>query len=453
MAQTLTRRTKILYGSGDIGFSLTSTIVGAYLAIFLTDVVGLSPGLAAISILVGKSWDWINDPIIGHISDRTRTRWGRRRPFLLFGWLPFALAFALMWWRPPFEQDAALVAYYAIAYVIFDGAATFVYMPYFALTPELSTDYDERTSLTTYRMFFSILGSLVSFTVPLAIVGSFEPANASRVLVMGLIFGIVSALPLLLVFFGTRECEDHGELDQPSLRESLQSARRNPPFLYGLGLFLAAWIAVAIVQANLLFYIKYWLSRESESDAIMAGIFVTAMIALPLWLWVSKRWSKRWAYVGGVAFWAVVQIVLVLVGPGTNMAVIYLLCVLAGVGVAAVHVLPWAMIPDAVEYDEWRTGERHEGMYYSLTTLVHKVAASVAIPLSLLVLEFTGYVPNSVQQPASALLGIRLVMGPIPALLLCIGILIAAKYPLDRAAYTRIVEELEARKAGDRSGA
>jgi len=218
-------------------------------------------------------------------------------------------------------------------------------------------------------------------------------------------------------------------------------------------LFLAAWIAVAIVQANLLFYIKYWLSRESESDAIMAGIFVTAMIALPLWLWVSKRWSKRWAYVGGVAFWAVVQIVLVLVGPGTNMAVIYLLCVLAGVGVAAVHVLPWAMIPDAVEYDEWRTGERHEGMYYSLTTLVHKVAASVAIPLSLLVLEFTGYVPNSVQQPASALLGIRLVMGPIPALLLCIGILIAAKYPLDRAAYTRIVEELEARKAGDRSGA
>jgi len=450
MAQTLLRRTKILYGSGDIGFSLTSTIVGAYLAIFLTDVVGLSPGLAAISILIGKSWDWINDPIIGHISDRTRTRWGRRRPFLLFGWLPFALAFALMWWRPPFVRDAALVAYYAIAYVVFDAAATFVYMPYFALTPELSTDYDERTSLTTYRMFFSILGSLVSFTVPLAIVGSFEPSNAPRVLLMGLVFGLTSALPLLLVFFGTREREGHVQLEQPSLRESLQSARRNPPFLYGLGLFLAAWIAVAIVQANLLFYIKYWLSRESESDGIMAAIFVTAMVALPLWLWVSKRWSKRWAYVAGVAFWAIVQIVLVLVGPTTGMAVVYGLCVLAGVGVAAVHVLPWAMIPDAVEYDEWRTGERHEGMYYSLTTLVHKVAASVAIPLSLLVLEFTGYVPNSVQQPASALLGIRLVIGPIPALLLCVGIVVAVKYPLDRAAYTRIVEELEARKATER---
>lgn len=446
MTQTLTRRTKLLYGSGDIGFSLTSTIVGAYLAIFLTDVVGLRPGLAAIAILIGKSWDWINDPIIGHISDRTRTRWGRRRPFLLFGWLPFALAFSLLWWRPPFTRDAALVAYYAAAYVIFDAAATFVYMPYFALTPELSTDYDERTSLTTYRMFFSILGSLISFTVPLMIVGSFEPSNAPRVLWMGMAFGIVSALPLLLVFFGTREREDHVELDQPSLRESLQSARRNPPFLYGLGLFLAAWIAVAIVQANLLFYIKYWLQREGDSDTIMAAIFVTAMVALPIWQAVSQRWSKRWAYIIGVAFWAVVQIVLVLVGPGTSMTAILSLCVLAGIGVAAVHVLPWAMIPDAAEYDEWRTGERHEGMYYSLTTLMHKVAASIAIPLSLLVLEVTGYVPNAATQPAQALLGIRLVMGPLPALTLCLGIAIALRYPLDRAQYTRIVQELAARK-------
>ncbi len=447
MAQTLSRRTKILYGSGDVGFSLTSTIIGAYFAIFMTDVVGLRPGLAALAILIGKSWDWMNDPIIGHISDRTRTRWGRRRPFLLLGWLPFALAFALLWWRPPFRSDIALVIYYAAAYVLYDAAATFVYMPYFALTPELSADYDERTSLTTYRMFFSILGSLIAFTVPLMIVGSFDRAHAPRVLVMGLIFGFVSALPLLLVFFGTREREDHIELEQPTLRESLQSARRNPPFLYGLALFLAAWIAVTVVQANLLFYIKYWLKRESSSDMIMAAIFITAMLALPIWQWVSKRWSKRWAYIAGVAFWAVVQIVLVLVGPGTGIAPIMVLCVLAGIGVAAVHVLPWAMIPDAAEYDEWLTGERHEGMYYSLTTLMHKVAASIALPLSLLVLEFTGYIPASAQQPDSALMGIRVVMGPIPAVLLCLGIVIALRYPLDRAQYTRIVQELELRKS------
>ena len=159
MKKNLPRLTKIIYGAGDLGFSLTTTIIGAYFLFFLTDVVGISPAVAGISILIGRTWDYINDPVIGHLSDRTRSRWGRRRPFLLFGAIPFALAFMLMWYRPPFESQVALTAYYAAAYVLFDAAATFVYMPYFALTPELTDDYDERTSLTSYRMFFSILAA------------------------------------------------------------------------------------------------------------------------------------------------------------------------------------------------------------------------------------------------------------------------------------------------------
>src|SRR5512135_2544705 len=205
MQDRLSRRTKLIYGFGDTGFSLTTTIIGAYFAIFLTDVVGIAPGTAAIAIFLGRSWDYFNDPIIGHISDRTRTRWGRRRPFLLFGALPFALAYVLMWFRPPLDSQVLLAAYYAVAYVLFDSAATFVYMPFYALTPELTSNYDERTALTTYRMFFSILGSLVAFTLPLLIVGSFQPQNAPRVLLMGTVFAAVSAIPLLLVFGGTRE--------------------------------------------------------------------------------------------------------------------------------------------------------------------------------------------------------------------------------------------------------
>lgn len=449
MSDHLSRRTKLLYGAGDTGFSLTSTIVGAYLAIFLTDVVGISAGIAAAAILIGKSWDWINDPLIGHISDRTRTRWGRRRPFLLFGSLPFALAFTMLWYRPPWENALALAVYYAVAYVVFDAAATFVYMPYFALTPELTSDYDERTALTSYRMFFSILGSLVAFTVPLLIVGTFTPENAPRVLTMGLVFAIASASPLLLVFCGTRERQEYVELGQPSLLESLRAARRNRPFVYGLAIFLLTWICMDVIQATLLYFIKYWLRRESESDLIMAVIFVTAILALPVWEWASRRWNKHWAYVTGVAFWAAMQIVLVTVSASTGMPVILFLCVLAGIGVAAAHVLPWAIIPDAIEWDEWQTGERHEGMFYSLTTLVHKAASSVAVPLALLVLEITGYVPNAAQQSPGALLGLRIVMGPIPAVLLCAGILFAILYPLSREQHARIVEELDRRRAGE----
>jgi GPH family glycoside/pentoside/hexuronide:cation symporter len=446
MSTRLSRWTKLLYGAGDTGFSLTGTIIGAYFAIFLTDVVGIAPRVAAAAIFVGRSWDYINDPLIGHISDRTRTRWGRRRPFLLFGALPFALAFTMLWWRPPWGSELALAIYYALAYVIYDAAATFVYMPYFALTPELTPDYDERTALTSYRMFFSILASLVAFTIPLALVGSFAPENAPRVLTMGLAFGIASALPLFLTFLGTRERETYMALERPRLFQSLRAAMKNRPFVFGTGLFLLTWVAIDVIQSTLLYFVKYCVERESQSDLLMGTIFVTAILSLPLWEWASRHWSKRWAYVGGIAFWAVVQLVLVTVNASTGLTVILFLCVLAGIGVGAAHVLPWSIIPDAIEWGELQTGQRHEGTFYSLITLANKVTSSIAIPLALLVLDLTGYVPNAAQQPASARLGIRIVVGPIPAVLLCAGILFAILYPLSREQYAQTCQELEKRR-------
>lgn len=453
MKDRLSRLTKLIYGSGDIGFSLTTTIIGAYFAIFLTDVVGIAPATAAIAIFAGRTWDYINDPLVGYISDRTRTRWGRRRPFLLFGALPFALAFILMWYRPPFESQGLLAAYYAVAYVLFDTAATFVYMPFYALTPELTSNYDERTALTTYRMFFSILGSLVAFTIPLLIVGSFVPANAARVLLMGVIFAAASAVPLWGVFVGTRERPEFSELDQPSLRESLKAAVKNRPFVFGLIIFLLTWVCVDILQTTLLYFIKYVIQREAQSDLVMAIIFVVAMLVLPFWEWVSRHWNKRLAYAVGIAFWAAVQIGLITLGPATPLPLILGLCVLAGIGVSSAHVLPWSIIPDAIEWDEWQTGERHEGMFYSLVTLAQKVASSIAIPLILLMLQVTGYVPTAAVQPPAALLGIRLAIGPIPAALLCGGILFAALYPLGRESHQRIVQELEARRKGQKGEA
>jgi GPH family glycoside/pentoside/hexuronide:cation symporter len=416
-------------------------------------VVGVNPGTAAIAIFIGRSWDYINDPLIGHLSDRTRSRWGRRRPFLLFGALPFVLSYILMWYRPPIQDAVWLAVYYAAAYVLFEAAATFVYMPYFALTPELTSNYDERTALTTYRMFFSILGSLIAFTIPLLIVGSFQPQNAPRVLRMGAIFAVVSAIPLLLVFFGTRERPEYSELEQPGLIESLRAAAKNRPFIFGTVIFLVTWITLDVLQVNLLYYVKYVIRREAQSDLIMAVIFVTAILVLPFWEWVSRRWNKRTAYAAGVAFLAAVLLGLISLGPQSPLQLILTLCVLAGIGVSAAHILPWSIIPDAIEWDEWQTGERHEGMFYSLVTLSQKVASSITIPLVLLMLQVTGYVPSAAEQPASALLGIRLVIGPLPGLLLSAGIIFALLYPLSRESHRRIVQELEERRLREKEAA
>jgi GPH family glycoside/pentoside/hexuronide:cation symporter len=178
----------------------------------------------------------------------------------------------------------------------------------------------------------------------------------------------------------------------------------------------------------------------------MALIFVTAMFALPLWEFISRKYNKRLAYAVGIAFWAVVQILLITVSPSVPQALIYFLCVMAGIGISAAHVLPWAILPDAVEWDEYQTGERHEGMFYSLVTLMGKIASSVSIPLTALMLDLTNYVPNAVQQPASAVLGIRLLVGPIPAVFLTFGIIFALKYPLDRAQFSSVVKELHERR-------
>lgn len=447
MKPKLSRLTKIIYGSGDIGFSLTGTIIAAYFLIFLTDVVGIRPAVAGIAILVGRTWDYFNDPIIGHISDRTRSRWGRRRPFLLFGALPFALAFMLMWFKPPWESWVALTVYYAFAYVLFDSAATFVYMPYYALTPELTEDYDERTSLTSYRMFYSIVGSLLAFTVPMMIIGRISPENSGKVFLMGAIFGLLSALPLFLVFAYTREKKEFAELAQPSFKDSIRAAFKNKPFIFGAVIYLITWVSFDILQTVLLYFIKFVMGREADSDLIMGFIFIVAIAALPFWEWTSRKLNKRKAYAIGIAFWAVVQVVLINLNSSSPLALIFFLCGLAGIGVGAAHVLPWSIIPDAIEWDEYQTGERHEGMFYSLITLMQKIASSIAIPLTAVFLDLTHYVPNSTVQPETALLGIRILVGPIPAVLLIIGIIFAIKYPLSREEFTRVVKELEARRA------
>ena len=443
----LSVRTKLAYGVGDFGFSLTDTTLGVLFLIFLLDVVGLEPGKAALAIFIGKSWDYVNDPIVGYLADRTRTRLGRRRPYLLFGFIPFGLVFAMMWWRPPFESQWALVAYYAAAYFLYDGVLTLVSMPYFALTPELTQDYDERTSLTSYRMAFSLVGGLVAFVVPLIIIGTMRPENADRVMFVGLLFGLMSALPLLLTFFGTREKEEYASQHQPSLREHIQAVRGNRPFWFAAGIFLFTWTAIEIIQNMLLLFLKYRMKLEAESDIVAGAVFITAILVLPFWVWASRKTDKRKSYIYGMFFLIAVMTGLIFLDPSLGLPATIALACFAGIGVSATHVLTWAMIPDAVEVDELESGARHEGMFYALVTLFRKVASSIAIPMTALVLGWSGYVSNSAQQAESAVWAIRILIGPVASIFLLLGILFARYYPLSRELHTEAREQIAIQKA------
>jgi GPH family glycoside/pentoside/hexuronide:cation symporter len=439
---------KLAYGSGDLGFSMNNSIITAFFSVFMVTVVGMPPGLVAIIFIIGRSWDFINDPIIGHLSDRTRTRWGRRRPFLLFGAIPFGLSFTLLWLGPNFSRTG-LIIYYSLAYIVYEAMATTVYMPYFALTPELTDDYDERTKLTSFRMMFNIIGSLTAYILPLLIIGNdWTQATKQDVLTMAFVAAAIAAIPIFIVFFGTREKKEYQKETLPKFFPSLKAAFKNRPFVFGALMYLFTWMTIIVVESNLQFFIIHIVERQSQSMIIMVSIFVTAIFALPIWNWVSKNWNKRYAYIAGVAFWAVVMMVLITLSPETPFWLILTLCIMAGIGVSAAQVLPWAIIPDAIEWEEWQTGERNEGMFYSLITLMGKVGMAIAQPLSLLILQFTGFKEGQgVVQSANGLFGIRLVMGPLPAILLLSGIIMAIFYPLTRQQHHEIVEALRLRRA------
>ncbi len=442
--------TKLAYGSTDFGFAFTDSAIAVVYMIFLTNVIGLALEAVFLITLIRMTWDYINDPIIGFLTDRTRSRWGRRRPYLLFGIVPYGIAFAMLWWQPPFTSEVWLVVYYTVAWLIYDTILTLVSMPYFALTPELTQDYDERTSLTSYRMAFSIIGSLVAYTAWLMVIGERTPANASHIFTMAAIFGALSALPMLFTFIATKEKEAYVSQSRPSLRESLKAARTNRPFLFAAGIFLFTWTAISVIEPTLLYFLKYRMNLPDDTADIVAGtVFISALVVLPFWLWISKKTDKRKSYIAGMIFLSAVMCTLIFITPSLGFPVIIFLAALSGIGVSAVHVLTWAMIPDAVEVDELASGHRHEGIFYALVTLLRKVSASVAVSLIPLVWKWSGYVADAPQQSDTAITAIRIMVGPVPSLFLLGGIIFAIFYPLSRQAHQETREKIAARAAAD----
>jgi GPH family glycoside/pentoside/hexuronide:cation symporter len=207
--------------------------------------------------------------------------------------------------------------------------------------------------------------------------------------------------------------------------------------LFAAGIFLFTWTAVDIIQSFLLYFLKYRMNLEGQSDIILGAIFITALLVLPFWNWVSRKTDKRKAYIAGMIFLSVIMIALSFLGPSAGLPMVLVMAVLAGIGVSAIHVLTWAIIPDAVEVDQLATGQRHEGIFYSLVSLFKKIASSIAIPLTLLVLDWSGYASNAAVQKPSAILAIRILTGPVPSVLLLGGIVFALFYPLSRSSHTK----------------
>ncbi|MBL6983291.1 MAG: MFS transporter, partial [Anaerolineales bacterium] len=260
----LSLRTKLLFSTGDLSTSIPLAILMFFQLYFLTDVAGLRPDYAGWAVGLPRIWDAINDPLFGLISDRIRTRWGRRRVLLLFGSVPLGLTFIFMWLVPPLGQ-VGMAFYYAIVFILFDTAFTVVHVGYNSLTPELTSDYDERSSLNGYRMVFSISGTLGAIILA-TVLGWYIEDQRTLYMFLGVGLGIISIIPPLIVFRITSERASEDLPEPMPLGKALLQTLGNHPFRMVMGLYLLSWTTASILAAVLIYFANYYLRVPDQAN-------------------------------------------------------------------------------------------------------------------------------------------------------------------------------------------
>ena len=364
---------KLLYGSGDWGLSSIGMMRSIFYALYLTDVVGIEPRLASIGALAGIVWDAINDPLIGMISDRIQTRWGRRRPFLLWFAFPFGLSFVILWSAPNWESQIALTIYVTLAFMISDTLTTLVAMPYLALTPELTRDYDERTTLSSFRTVFQLLAAMmVVITAPMIVDQVIHNGGTQQqgFMLAGAVFGGLSAVPLFLIGWFVHEKFQPEPQEELPFRETLRIAWKNIPFRYAAGIYMFNWSAVDMIAIIFPYFLLYWVAEGNLlakvnilgidlalESAFFGIMMLVCILCVPFWLWLAKTRNKREAYILGMSFWVIVQTMIFTIQPGETGYLLFI-GALAGVGVSAAYILPDSILPDVIEWDELRTRRR-----------------------------------------------------------------------------------------------
>lgn len=464
--QKLNLKTKLAYGAGDLGPAITANISVFFLLIFFTNVAGIPAGMAGSILLIGKIWDAVNDPIVGVLTDKTQSRrWGRRLPWLLYGAIPFGFFFFLQWVVPQFAVDRTaqmwgLFWYYVGIGVVSQVFYTVVNLPYTALTPELTQDYDERTSLNSFRFGFSIGGSVLSLILAQVIFSQISD-RTSQYLVLGAVCGIISVLALYWCIFGIRdrvlafEAKRAETQEPPSLpmSEQLKIVFSNRPFLFVIGIYLCSWLAVQLTASIIPYFVVNWMRlKESDVPPVLIGVQGTALLMLFVWGALSKRFGKKAVYFMGASVWIIAQLGLFFLQPG-QIGLMYVLAIMAGIGVSTAYLIPWSMIPDVIELDELQTGQRREGIFYAFMVFLQKLGLALGLFLVGNALQTSGFkeaVPgqNALPiQPDSALQAIRFAVGPLPMIALICGLVLAYFYPLTREVHAEIMLKLSEKKA------
>jgi glycoside/pentoside/hexuronide:cation symporter, GPH family len=448
----VSRRLAAGIGGAEIGASLAFVAINTWLLYYLINVARVPPLLAGAVFVAGRVVDAVTDPLMGTLVDRTRRRWPRLR-WVRWGALPLGVAFALLWWAPAAAGEAA--TWVAMAALLLTSLLyTVVQVPVLSLTPDLAPDYDGRTSLTAVRTAFAVLASMLAVALPPTIVLAFSRGSTlaeSAPLgwaVMGAAFGsvIVAGYWLLPRFVreppAAREARGGGDA-------AWWTVLRAPGFVPVLLTFLVVTVGIMLVNSLLPFALESVLMvSAAHQTPLLALLFGTAVVSFPVWAWLTGRLGKRGALtlaalvLGG----ALLGMMRGGVGAGASTGTLAW-TVLAGLGLAGVMALPWAMLPDVVEFDALRSGEHREGLLYAVFTFGQKLAGSVGVFANALAAALLGYVPGTAVQADRTVAGLQTLLGPVAAAVFALAALVVWTSPITRARHEQARAALAERDA------
>jgi len=435
---------KISYALGDVSCNIFWTIFSVYLVFFYTDIFGISAATAGTLLLVTRLWDSINNPLMGLIADRTKSRWGKFRPYLLWFSIPFAISAVLAFTTPNLPQQYKIL-YAFVTYTLMMSLYTVVSVPYSSLLGVTTPNSDERATLSSYRFAFALIAGLCVQFFTMDLVNYFGNGNSQKGFQLTIsLYAVISVVFLVITFYFTKERVQPDASQKNSIKGDLADLIRNKPWLILFFVSLITLTYLTIRTATTLYYFKYFVGDEALAKWFLAGGSLCLVIGTICTKPLSHLFGKAKLFAVLLLGDSLFMSVFYFVGP-TDYVWMFSLHFVAMLFLGPTIVMIWAMYADTADYSEWRTKRRATALVFSAAVFAQKMGAALGSALLGWALASSGFTPNA-EQSSEALHGIRLSISIYPGILSLLAAVLIIKYPLEANIMERIGTTLGARR-------
>ena len=452
MNHKLPLQSKVGYSVGAYGMMLPWFIQSVFVFYFYTDVLGITPEQAGTIFLIAVLWDAITDPIVGVLADRTRTRWGKYRPYLLFASVPLALSLIAVFLKPvwPIEELFILAL---LSHLLFRLCFTLIYIPYTSMLAKISPDTTERTSVAAYKSVAVSFGTLTVSLFTLTLVDFFGGGDESKgFLLTATLFAVLMVCSLWVCFYSTTEVSENEE-DFTKERYDVLSAGKilikNAPFLMVFVGVIAFSGCYTIMLKSIVYFFKYNLADAESARWGLSAASLSGIFAVPIWAMITKRTSRRFVWIAGSILAACGLLVLHLNDGITIISAVINIFVIA-CGTSAILMTFYAMTADTIDYGEWKYGIRIEALSFSMLSFANKTSLAIGGGSLGFIMASVGYTANA-EQSAEALIGIKTILTLVPAAGFLLSAIVIYFYPIDAKYHQKIRDDILLRKNSSHS--